>query len=88
MGDMRRGNAVFEQMYGGLMRGLMPKMPTMPQQMGMGGYGGMAKTNPKWNYSRPQRFATNTNLKNFLMQYSAYGKRTIKTGKTNNLLKF
>ena len=74
IGDFGRGSPLTEHMMGGLMQGLMPDMPTSPQQTGMGGMGMLSELNPMGNYSRPTRFANKSNLKKFLMQYSYLGK--------------
>ena len=89
-GKLGRGNPLTEQMYGGLMRGLMPQGISLPQvnQINQGGYGGMGKLAPGSGYNRAQRFGTTPNLKKYLMQYSRYGKRLNKNLKTNSLLKY
>ena len=89
MGQMRRGNPLIERMLGQLMPNMnMNVSGGLPQQIGMGGYGQMAKMLPGYGTSPLKQMQSKTNYKQFLQQYSMYGKKVSPSIDTGKLLKF
>lgn len=86
-GQMQRGNPLIEQLMGQM----MPKLNMgvgMPQQMGMGGYGQLAKMLPGYGTSPIKQMKTKSNYKQFLQTHSMYGKKMSSPIDTAKLLKF
>lgn len=87
-GQLKRGNPLSEQFMGSLMKEMMPQRMANPMQMIQGGQGIHGATGFGHGFNKTQRFRNKANLKKFLMQYSAQGKRDIKTIDINKLTKY
>jgi len=91
MGNMQRGNPMIEMLLGQLLGGVKPQMGSgmaLPQQIGMGGFGGMAKMSSNWGTNPVKQMKSKSNYKQFLQTHSMYGKKVGSTVDTSRLLKF